>query len=252
MTWGTTPLWSCACWKEATSSVPTWWTGSRTLATTPTAQSPWRCTSSVSRVTWWAVAHSSKESWQFILSGICVRSGSIFTLKSITCEFRVSHKRCIIFHALGHWYLPINLPWKCCFDLMWLLTFFFLAVKYCRWDTLTGHFIGYTFKLHRVKLLCGTDSTNCWTENYFLFLDDEGGTRCGLLLRQPICSRVQCDVHTDISELLLPFYEVKEVSPLTSGVNNASSHRELALTEYSVFFGQFSMNPGDGSVGKSK
>ena len=55
-TWGTMTSWCCACWKEATSSVPTWWTGSRLWAATPTARSPWGSTSSVSRATWWAAA----------------------------------------------------------------------------------------------------------------------------------------------------------------------------------------------------
>lgn len=79
---------------------------------------------------------------------------SIFTLKSITCEFRVSHKMCIIFHALEHWCLPLTLPWKCCYDLMWLLKIFFscevLLVRYPHWPL-----YWVTFKLHRVKLLCG-------------------------------------------------------------------------------------------------
>lgn len=57
MTWGTMTSWCCACWKEATSSVPTWWTGSKHLAATPTAQSPWGSTSFGSKATWWAPAH---------------------------------------------------------------------------------------------------------------------------------------------------------------------------------------------------
>lgn len=163
---------------------------------------------------------------------------SIFTLKSITCEFRVSHKMCIIFHALEHWCLPLTLPqsavmiWCDCWQ--FLFSCEVLLVRYPHWSP--SSYTGLNFSV----------------ENYSLFLDDEGGTRCGLLLWQPICSRVQCDVHTDISELLLPFYQINEVSPLTSGVNNASSRRELALTEYFLFFGQFSINPRDGSVGKSK
>lgn len=68
MTWETMTLLCCVCWREATSSVPTWWTGSRRSVATPTTRSPWGSTSSVSRATWWVCAHSYTEgTWMLTL-----------------------------------------------------------------------------------------------------------------------------------------------------------------------------------------
>lgn len=49
-------------------------------------------------------------------------------------------------------------------------------------------------------------------------------------------------------ELLWPSNNSKQSgrSPLTSGINEAFSPREVLLTGYSLFFGPFSVNPRDG------
>lgn len=100
-TWGTMTSWCCVCWKEATSSVPTWWTGSRLWAATPTAPSPWGSTSSVSRATWWAAARRftcrpfdwsgvRTERKSFMLK-IIYRDGGVPWLSQRMCELCCIH-----------------------------------------------------------------------------------------------------------------------------------------------------------------
>lgn len=121
MTWGTMTSWCCACWKEATSSVPTWWTGLKHLAATPTAQSPWGSTSFGSKATWWAPAHCCTDR---LTEVIISRDGS---------ESRDLVRICIMFHTtLWLWYLCVSLPQMCCFMWpTWSITMI-LCVLYCK------------------------------------------------------------------------------------------------------------------------
>lgn len=100
MTWGTMTLWCCACWKEATSSVPTWWTGLKILAATPTKQSPWGSTSFASRATWWAPA-----AWAELRScSSCLRLSGVMVLDPVTLSEDESS-----YATLWQWYLCVCL-----------------------------------------------------------------------------------------------------------------------------------------------
>ncbi len=98
-----------------------------------------------------------------------------------------------------------------------------------------------------------------------LFLSDRSGTRCGLLLLEPICFRVRCVVFRDgilqilvvtsdcLSFCCLSIISNQSVhSPLTSDINKTFSSTQLPLTGYFLFFGSFSVNPRDGCVWKSQ
>ena len=125
-TWGTMTLWCCACLKEATSSVLTWWKGSRLLAATPVARSPWGSISSVSRATWWASAHCNTESTQTLTAwhggGLSVNGEAPFMLKFISLD--ESHdlvRRCVsyILYNIATVVSLCNLAWNVPQTLKW-------------------------------------------------------------------------------------------------------------------------------------
>ncbi len=95
----------------------------------------------------------------------------------------------------------------------------------------------------------------------FLFLADRSGTRCGLLLLEPIFFRVRRVVRSDgilhnlvVTSVFLSYCCLSIISnqsarsPLTSDINKAFSSTQLPLTGYFLFFGPFSVNPRDGCV----
>lgn len=143
MTWGTMTSWCCVCWKEATSSVPTWWTGSRLLAETPTAQSPWESTSSVSRATWWASAHFCTDSTRMPTVWLKCPLLSYFILSAVIVMSPMTQSEDVwvtFCTTLWQWYLCVSLLWMWCYmrptwrqimnecsdDIMWLCW----AIKY--------------------------------------------------------------------------------------------------------------------------
>ncbi len=99
-----------------------------------------------------------------------------------------------------------------------------------------------------------------------LFLSDRSGTRCGLLLLEPICFEgSMCCVFRDgilhilvvtsgyLSYCCLSIISNQSAhSPLTSDINKACSSTQLPLTGYFLFFGPFSVNTRDGCVWKSQ
>lgn len=88
--------WCYACWKGATSSVPTWWTGLKCSAATPTAQSPWGSTSFVSRATWWAP--HQLDSWTEV---VLLRLKLISDVGSESCDLAM------LYATLWQWYLLV-------------------------------------------------------------------------------------------------------------------------------------------------
>ncbi len=81
-----------------------------------------------------------------------------------------------------------------------------------------------------------------------LFLSDRSGTRCGLLLLEPICFRVRCVVCSDgilqilvvtsgyLSYCCLSIISNQSAhSPLTSDINKTCSSTQLPLTGYFSF-----------------
>ncbi len=103
----------------------------------------------------------------------------------------------------------------------------------------------------------------------FLFLADRSGTRCGLLLLEPICFRVRRVVRsemvfcipwlwwvviwvTQLYRCLSMISNQSAHSPLTSDINKAFLSTQLPLTGNFLFYGPFSVNPRDGCVWKSQ
>lgn len=112
-----------------------------------------------------------------------------------------------------------------------------IEVAFTRWIH-CGHkgidMVSNNTQVHRVRLVlraqhtlfpifqCPVGVSSC-VASAFLFVADRGGTRCGLLLLQLICIKVRCVgqsempfLHSLISELLLPFYQLEPVWSFSS------------------------------------